>query len=176
MKFLILGAGAVGGYFGARLLQCGADVTFLVRPTRAELLRKSGLKIVSPKGDAYLQVNVVSDATEGGPYDLAILSCKAYDLNSAIDALAPAIGADTAIVLLPGEVFVELGIAIKRRSPFANTIVIELANENCAYVPTKEAFTQGAYEVANSRIAAGGGERLVEEAVALLKELADAKP
>lgn len=100
MKLLILGAGAVGGYFGGRLHQAGADVTFLVRPARAELLRKDGLKILSPKGDATLRVKVVSDATEGGPYDLAILSCKAYDLDSAIDALAPGVGADTSIVPL----------------------------------------------------------------------------
>lgn len=100
MKLLILGAGAVGGYFGGRLHQAGADVTFLVRPARAELLHKGGLKIVSPKGDASLQVKVVSDATEGGPYDLALLSCKAYDLDSAIDTLAPAIGAETSIVPL----------------------------------------------------------------------------
>ncbi|MBV9833162.1 MAG: ketopantoate reductase family protein [Alphaproteobacteria bacterium] len=100
MKLLILGAGAVGGYFGGRLQQAGTDVTFLVRPVRAQLLRDNGLKIVSPKGDATLQVKVVSDATEGGPYDLAILSCKAYDLDSAVDTLAPGIGADTAIVPL----------------------------------------------------------------------------
>jgi hypothetical protein len=83
---------------------------------------------------------------------------------------------DAAVVLLPGEIFVELGLAIKARSPFATTIVIELANDNPAYVPTREAFAQGAYEVENSRIAPGGGEALVEEAVRLLKELADAKP
>jgi hypothetical protein len=82
---------------------------------------------------------------------------------------------DTAIVTLPGEIFVEHGLAIKRQSPFAHTIVVELANDNCAYVPTKAAFAQGAYEVENSRVAPGGGERLVEEAVRLLKELADAK-
>lgn len=100
MKLLILGAGAVGGYFGGRLHQAGADVTFLVRPARATLLRTNGLKIVSPKGDATLQVKIISDATEGGPYDLAMLSCKAYDLDSAIETLAPGIGPDTAIVPL----------------------------------------------------------------------------
>jgi 2-dehydropantoate 2-reductase len=100
MKLLILGAGAVGGYFGGRLHQAGADVTFLVRPARATLLRNGGLRITSPKGDATLQVKVVSDATEGGPYDLAMLSCKAYDLDSAIETLAPGIGPDTAIVPL----------------------------------------------------------------------------
>ena len=83
---------------------------------------------------------------------------------------------DTAIVTLPGEIFVELGLAIKRRSPFANTFVVELANDNCAYVPTREAFAQGGYEVENSRIAPGGGEKLVEEALRLLQGRFDAKP
>jgi hypothetical protein len=83
---------------------------------------------------------------------------------------------DAAVVLLPGEIFVEHGLAIKARSPFATTIVVELANDACAYVPTREAFAQGAYEVENSRLAPGGGEALVDEAVRLLHGLADAKP
>jgi neutral ceramidase len=85
------------------------------------------------------------------------------------------LSADVAIVTLPGEIFVEHGLAIKRQSPFAHTIVIELANDNCAYVPTKAAFAQGAYEVENSRVTPGGGERIVAEAVRLLKDLWDAK-
>jgi hypothetical protein len=81
------------------------------------------------------------------------------------------LGRDVAVVTLPGEVFVELGLAIKRASPFRHTFVVELANDNPAYVPTREAFPQGAYEVENSRVAPGGGEKLVETAVALLEEL-----
>ena len=77
---------------------------------------------------------------------------------------------DTAIVLLPGEVFVELGLAIKRGSPFAHTLVIELANDNPAYIPTEKAFKEGSYETVNSRIVPGGGERLAEAAIQLLKE------
>lgn len=100
MKLLVLGAGAVGGYFGGRLHQAGADVTFLVRPARATLLRTNGLKILSPKGDATMTVKVITDAAEDGPYDLAMLSCKSYDLDSAIKTLAPAIGPGTAIVPL----------------------------------------------------------------------------
>jgi len=79
---------------------------------------------------------------------------------------------DVAIVLLPGEVFVELGLAIKRRSPFAHTLVMELSNDNPAYIPTEKAFNEGSYEIVNSRIAPGGGERLVEAAIRLLKEAA----
>jgi hypothetical protein len=78
---------------------------------------------------------------------------------------------DVAVVTLPGEVFADLGLAIKRGSPFKNTIVIELSNDNPAYLPTERAFKEGSYETVNSRIAPGGGERLVEAAIQLLKEV-----
>ena len=78
---------------------------------------------------------------------------------------------ETAVVLLPGEVFVELGLAIKQSSPFKHTLVIELSNDNPAYIPTEAAFKQGGYEPANSRIEPGGGEQLVAEALRLLKTL-----
>ena len=79
---------------------------------------------------------------------------------------------DLAIVLLPGEVFAELGLAIKQGSPFTHTLVIELSNDNPAYIPTEKAFKEGSYETVNSRIAPGGGERLVAEAIRLLKAAA----
>ena len=82
---------------------------------------------------------------------------------------------DVAIVLLPGEVFADLGLAIKRGSPFKHTLVIELSNDNPAYIPTLAAFKEGSYETVNSRIAPGGGERLVETAISLLKEVAAAR-
>ena len=98
MKILILGAGAVGGYWGARLHQSGADVTFLLREKRAEKVRKDGLVVKSPKGDAVVPAKVVTKGSEGGPYDIVVLACKAYDLESAMDSIAPAVGKDTAIV------------------------------------------------------------------------------
>ena len=98
MKILILGAGAVGGYWGARLHQSGADITFLLREKRAETVRKNGLVVKSPKGDMVQPVKVVTNGGEGGPYDIVILACKAYDLDSAIASIAPAIGANTTIV------------------------------------------------------------------------------
>ena len=79
---------------------------------------------------------------------------------------------DVAIVLLPGEVFVELGLSIKRSSPFRHTFVIELANDNPAYIPTEKAFKEGSYETVNSRIEPGGGERLAHAAIELLKQAA----
>ena len=72
---------------------------------------------------------------------------------------------------LPGEIFVELGLAIKRRSPFKTTIVIELCNDAPGYLPTRKAFVEGSYETVNSRIESGGGEALVEAAVELLEAL-----
>ncbi len=98
MKILILGAGAVGGYWGARLTQAGIDVTFLLREKRAEKVRSEGLVVKSPKGDAVVPVKVVTKGGDGGPYDVVILACKAYDLASAMDAIAPAVGKGTTVV------------------------------------------------------------------------------
>jgi len=78
---------------------------------------------------------------------------------------------DVAVVGLPGEVFVDLGLAIKRASPFATTLVIELCQDAPGYIPTRKAFAEGSYETVNSRIAPGGGEMMAEAAIRLLKEL-----
>jgi 2-dehydropantoate 2-reductase len=99
VKILILGAGAIGGYVGGRLHQSGADVTFLVRPARQQALR-DGLAIKSTKGDVTQKVKTVLKANEGGPYDIVLLTPKAYDLDSAIEAIAPAVGATTTVVPL----------------------------------------------------------------------------
>ncbi len=100
MKTLILGAGAIGGYIGGRLQQGGADVTFLVRPARREALMKDGLVIKSPKGDATQKVKTVLSGGEGGPYDIVMLTNKAYDMRSALEAVAAAVGPNTAVVPL----------------------------------------------------------------------------
>jgi 2-dehydropantoate 2-reductase len=88
MRLLVLGAGAIGGYFGGRLAEAGADVTFLVRPERAAKLAAAGLVVRSPFGDIARPVATVTQATDA--YDAVLLSCKAYDLASAIEAVAPA--------------------------------------------------------------------------------------
>jgi len=82
-----------------------------------------------------------------------------------------ALGGDAAWVALPGEVFVELGLAIKQRSPFAQTFVVELANENLGYIPDRRSYAEGNYEPESARCAPGSGERLVETAARLLSEL-----
>jgi hypothetical protein len=78
---------------------------------------------------------------------------------------------ELAIVTLPGEVFVELGLAIKKGSPFSNTLVVELVNDAPGYIPTRKAFTEGSYETVNSRVRTGGGEIMVETAIGLLRAL-----
>lgn len=103
MRILILGAGGTGGYFGARLASSGADVTFLLRPPRAELIRRNGLQIRSPLGDMLCPVQVVTAdelATGAGQsgFDLILLSCKAYDLDTAMEAIAAAVGPRTRIL------------------------------------------------------------------------------
>lgn len=100
MRILVLGAGGTGGYFGGRLAQAGADVTFLVRLERARTLDEKGLVIRSPFGDATVRVDhVTADNVAGaGAFDLVLLSCKAYDLHSAIEAIDPAVGEATAIL------------------------------------------------------------------------------
>ncbi|HTH96069.1 MAG TPA: 2-dehydropantoate 2-reductase [Stellaceae bacterium] len=99
MRILVIGAGGIGGYFGGRLLAAGGDVTFLVRPKRAELLAKNGLVIRSKLGDLDLpHPPTVLSRDLTSPYDLVFLSCKAYDLDDAIESFANGVGPDTAIL------------------------------------------------------------------------------
>ena len=99
MRILVVGAGGLGGYFGGRLLNAGRDVTFLVRQRRAAQLADSGLVVRSPLGDLDLPSppTVMADDLKGA-FDLVLLSCKAYDLEAAMDSLTPAVGPDTAIL------------------------------------------------------------------------------
>src|SRR5512141_533707 len=101
MRVLVVGAGAIGGYFGGRLLQAGNDVTFLVRPKRATELASAGLVIKSPNGDVTLKSppTVLADRLKEN-FDIILLSCKAFDLGDAIRSFAPAVGPQTAIVPL----------------------------------------------------------------------------
>jgi 2-dehydropantoate 2-reductase len=101
MRILIVGAGAIGGYFGGRLLEAGRDVTFLVRPGRADELQRDGLIIRSPQGNVlYPSPPWILTHMLDGPYDLVLVSCKAYDLDSAMEAFAAAVDVTTLILPL----------------------------------------------------------------------------
>ncbi|MGY4475143.1 2-dehydropantoate 2-reductase [Bradyrhizobium sp. USDA 3364] len=101
MRVLVVGAGAIGGYFGGRMLQAGRDVTFLVRPRRAAELASAGLVIKSPNGDVTLKNPPTVQADKlSDKFDVVLLSCKAFDLEDAIKSFAPAVGDKTAIIPL----------------------------------------------------------------------------
>ena len=134
------------------------------------------LRSVSAEQAAMAKANAPKIGTSELPFLAQVETATTLDLmrrGPTLDAeiqvlrLSP----DLAIVLLPGEVFVDLGLAIKRGSPFRHTLVVELANDNPAYIPTEKAFKEGSYETVNSRIAPGGGERLAEAAIQLLKDV-----
>jgi 2-dehydropantoate 2-reductase len=111
MRILVIGAGAIGGYFGGRLLQANRDVTFLVRAGRSAQLKETGLVIRSAAaGDLHVSqppTLLAGDLNE--PFDLILLSCKAYDLGQAMESFAPAVGPHTSILpLLNGFAHIEM--------------------------------------------------------------------
>lgn len=101
MRYLVLGAGALGGYFGGALIKGDADVTFLVRAKRAAQLQRDGLIVKTQDGgELRTQVKTVQQGQVDGSFDVILLSCKAYDLDGAMDAIAPAVNEGTVIVPL----------------------------------------------------------------------------
>jgi 2-dehydropantoate 2-reductase len=94
MRYLVLGAGGTGGYFGGRLAESGADVTFLVRDGRRKVLSEQGLRIESPFGNAQIAVKTVVAAEVAPVYDGVILTCKSYDLDAAVAAITPAMASN----------------------------------------------------------------------------------
>jgi 2-dehydropantoate 2-reductase len=100
MRILVLGAGGTGGYFGGRLAEAGADVTFLVRPRRKAQLEQNGLRISGAMGDMRFDVRTVLQEELRPEYDLVLLTCKAYDLESAIESIAPAMQGNCAVLPL----------------------------------------------------------------------------
>jgi 2-dehydropantoate 2-reductase len=98
VRFLVLGAGAIGGYFGGKLHKGGADVTFLVRPRRAAQLADRGLVLRAQDGEVRSPVATVLAGRIDRPYDVVLLCCKAYDLDDALRAIAPAVGPGTGVL------------------------------------------------------------------------------
>lgn len=99
MRTLIVGAGGIGGYFGGRMAEAGCDVTFLLRPRRAAQIAGAGLIIRSRYGDVALS-DVQYVMAVDRPYDLVLIACKAYDLDTTMDAIAPGVAASTVILPL----------------------------------------------------------------------------
>jgi 2-dehydropantoate 2-reductase len=109
MRILCLGAGAVGGYFAGRLVEGGADVTFMVRDARKKNLTEHGLRIESQFGNFASPVKTVTAAELSGTFDIVLLTCKAYDLPSAIEAIEGAVGDHSAVLpLLNGVAHIDI--------------------------------------------------------------------
>ncbi len=136
------------------------------------------LQKYSPERIAQAREDVPKIGKDVLPFLKEVDAYKVVDLQSfkgtsvKLDVQAIRISKDVAIVALPSEMFVEFGLAIKQASPFKSTLVIELANDNCSYIPTKKAFAEGSYETVNSRLLPGGGEQIRDAAIELLKSLA----
>lgn len=98
MRLLVVGAGSTGGYFGGKLAAAGRDITFLVRSGRAEQLRKTGLQILSPNGDLAIKPSLLVAGEISAPFDVVLLTVKAFSLPSSIDDFALAVGSNTVIL------------------------------------------------------------------------------
>ncbi len=100
-----------------------------------------------------------------------IVDIQSRGASSPVEIQVFRLSDEVAVVGLPGEVFADIGLAIKKASPFPITLVIELCHDDVAYVPTEKAFAEGSYETVNSRIAPGGGEMMAKTAIRLLKKI-----
>jgi hypothetical protein len=154
-------------------LSSGGEPSLAVRSVKVD----SPLQSYSEGDIAQARKNLEQVGTRELPFLGQVEAYKIVDLQRRpgtsvpLEVQAFRLNRDTAIVTLPAEVFVELGLAIKQASPFKTTLVIELTNDSLGYIPTKKAFAEGSYETVNSRIQPGVGEQLVEAAIGLLKEL-----
>src|SRR5882672_3985733 len=101
MKFVMMGSGGVGGYYGARLAQAGHEVTFVARGAHAEAIQRDGLRVRSDLGDAQIKpARVVDNPAEAGSADAVIVAVKLWDSESAAQAVKPIVGAQTIVVSL----------------------------------------------------------------------------
>ncbi len=128
LRVLVLGAGAVGGFFGGRLMEAGAKVTFLVREKRKAQLAEQGLRIESPYGNSSQQVDAKQQREIDAGYDIVLLTCKAYDLDAAIESIRPAMSGSAAVLpLLNGLAHVErLNKAFGRDNVVPGTVRIQV--------------------------------------------------
>jgi neutral ceramidase len=171
----ILGAAVFQAYkslkpVGAGALRGGGEIVELALPEVAPPQVEEARKIVETTRDDH-GTNFMRLVRAERTLDVA--AREGRPLRAEVQVLA--MGRDIAWVGLPGEVFVELGLAIKKRSPFAQTFVVELANEDIGYIPDRRSYAEGNYEPESARCAAGSGEKLVEAAVLLLTRLHEEK-
>jgi 2-dehydropantoate 2-reductase len=132
MKFAVMGSGAVGGYFGARLAKEGHQVTFIARGAHLEAMRSRGLEIRSSKlGDFTVRAAAASDTALVGPVDVVLVAVKAYDNATAYPAIRPLVGPDTIVLTLQNGVdnIDELAAAVGEAHVLGGTTYVATALE-----------------------------------------------
>lgn len=131
MRFAILGSGAVGGYYGARLWQTGHDVTFIARGRHLEAIRRRGLEIKSPLGDVVARAAAEGDTSGVGPVDCVMLTTKAYDNASALTMIPPMMGPSSVVLTLQNGVdsVDECAATVGRRAVLGGSAYIAAAVE-----------------------------------------------
>lgn len=159
-----------------RELDKGSSISRPSFDSRSKVIEIS-LQEVSPKQieTARQDLGLLTQKNVG--FEKVVEAVKTLDLEQRgplwpVEVQAFRLDDNTAWVGLPGEIFAELGLAIKDQSPFDSTIVTSLANDRLSYIPTKKAFSEGSYEVTNSRVKPGSGEQIAQAAIELLNELA----
>jgi neutral ceramidase len=168
----------IGSTLGKTVLTASADLCPLTRPSFAvrDKTLIVPLQIPTPEQLASAQSMIDKLADSNVDFYARVSATKILDLAERgrfvpMEVQVFRFDADTALVCLPGEIFTELGMAIKHDSPFKYTFVMSVCNDRPSYVPTRKAFKEGSYEVTNSRVQPGSGEKLVKAAVRLLKQL-----
>jgi hypothetical protein len=170
----------LGTTLGKTVIAASTHLPAITKPSLAVRSTSLSVPLQEPTwdqlADAHTKISKLGDTNTD--FFVKVVAVKNLDLERRgstwpMEVQVFRLDADSAIVCLPCEIFVELGIAIKHASRFKNTIVISICNDRPSYVPTQKAFTEGSYEVTNARVKSGAGEMLVAAAVKLLKELKD---
>jgi len=168
----------LGTTLGKTVLEASSRLQPITKPSLAVRSTTLSIPLQEPTpeelADAHTKISKLGDTNTD--FFTKVVAVKMLDLERRgpvwpMEVQVFRLDAQTAIVCLPCEIFVELGLAIKQASPFKNTIVISICNDRPSYVPTKKAFTEGSYEITNARVKSGAGEMMVDAAVKMLGEL-----
>jgi hypothetical protein len=169
----------IGATLAATVLKALADLPPIEHPSLAAVAKTVSVPLqhYSPEEISAARAKLPKVGTRELPTYEQVAAVKIVGIgdygteNHPMDVQAFRLSDGVALVALPGELFAELGLAIKQKSPFATTLVVELANDYPGYIPTRRGFAEGGYEPTNSKVAPGGGEMLVDAAVELLSSV-----
>ena len=168
----------IGRALGEKVLEMSAGLRPLAQPNLAVRDTTLRIRLQRPTARQLSSARAMSDRLADTNLDFyaRVTAVRTLDLAQRgrfvpMEVQVFRLDADTALVCLPGEIFADLGLSIKKASPFKHTLVLTICNDRPSYVPTRKAFAEGSYEVSNSRVWPGTGERLVKAAIKLLKQL-----